>query len=580
MAAVEILKVGGRDFEVDCVLGSGGFSTVIKGIDVQTRKPVALKITYTDQFKYAGEKTQQQNQVHKEIKVMRQLSHAHVIRLLGYDLKSTYDGRSCIVMVQQLAPRRELFEYLMHSGLMGEQLSRTIFLQLVNALKMLHSKGIAHRDLKPENLLFDEKFKLKVADFGFAYVFQKKGDNKRDMQTELGTRGYMAPEILSSGTYDEKVDVFASGVIAFILVSGFPPFRETRDTDWWFNKIIKGKTNLFWLAHERKAKFSTEVKDLIQSMIQVDPAKRPTMEEIEKSDWCQGDVYDKDAYIKEMSKRHQIVKAARAKNTEKRDVFGEAIEKKVEALEKGKMLDIKPLITNTYREKFSSAESPMDVKRVLMQLGKIKKKVGGELNTLDLDDEILGDVAEALAEASTAEDISDCLGVSTETASDVITALNAIDLGLEKYDHGFTETLVDFDAAQLPAFNAEYQDPLECYNIKCGFGIVALAMQYYAVEKGGQVDFVTEKEVYVKCTFQIEEQFDVPTEDPDKWERHVVTDDLVVQVNLYSQKGDDNKVVFSNKSANYATAENFQKMVQEITTQTAIGSCMEKAQAQ
>jgi len=315
-------------------------------------------------------------------------------------------------------------------------------------------------------------------------------------------------------------------------------------------------------------------------MIQVDPAKRPTMEDIEKSDWCQGDVYDKDAYIKEMSKRHQIVKAARAKNTEKRDVFGEAIEKKVEALEKGKMLDIKPLITNTYREKFSSAESPMDVKRVLMQLGKIKKKVGGELNTLDLDDEILGDVAEALAEASTAEDISDCLGVSTETASDVITALNAIDLGLEKYDHGFTETLVDFDAAQLPAFNAEYQDPLECYNIKCGFGIVALAMQYYAVEKGGQVDFVTEKEVYVKCTFQIEEQFDVPTEDPDKWERHVVTDDLVVQVGLYSQKGDDNKVVFSNKSANYATAENFQKMVQEITTQTAIGSCMVKAQAQ
>lgn len=68
MAAAEILKVGGRDFEVDCVLGSGGFSTVVKGIDVQTRKPVALKITYTDQFKYEGEKTQQQNQVHKEIK--------------------------------------------------------------------------------------------------------------------------------------------------------------------------------------------------------------------------------------------------------------------------------------------------------------------------------------------------------------------------------------------------------------------------------------------------------------------------------------------------------------------------------
>lgn len=254
MAAAEVLEVGGRNFEVAGILGTGGFSTVLRGIDVQTRKPVALKITYTDQYKYEAEKNAQMSQVHKEIKVMRQLQHAHIIRLLGYDLKSTYAGRSCIVMVQQLAPRRELFEYLMHSGLMGEKLSRTIFLQLVNALKMLHSHGIAHRDLKPENLLFDEKFKLKVADFGFAYVFQKKGNDKKGMQTELGTRGYMAPEILARTSYTEKVDVFASGVICFILVSGFPPFRETRDTDWWFIKLFKEKPICFgWPMKEKQS---------------------------------------------------------------------------------------------------------------------------------------------------------------------------------------------------------------------------------------------------------------------------------------------------------------------------------------
>jgi serine/threonine protein kinase len=61
------------------------------------------------------------------------------------------------------------------------------------------------------------------------------------MRTELGTRGYMAPEISRTHSYDEKVDFFAAGVILFILLSGFPPFKVTENTDWWFDKIDQGK---------------------------------------------------------------------------------------------------------------------------------------------------------------------------------------------------------------------------------------------------------------------------------------------------------------------------------------------------
>eukprot|EP00494_Astrolonche_serrata_P023679 UN23937 len=188
------------------------------------------------------EKAAQKQQAHKEIKAMRTLNHANIIRLLGYDLVAKYENRPCVVLVQELAPNRELFDYLMHTKKFEEKLARTVFLQLVNGLKCVHDAGIAHRDLKPENLLFDKRFNLKIADFGFAFNWGRKGP----MSTELGTRGYMAPEILSGGKYDSKVDVFASGVVLFILLSGFPPFRETKLGDWWFDKVYKNKFGLFW----------------------------------------------------------------------------------------------------------------------------------------------------------------------------------------------------------------------------------------------------------------------------------------------------------------------------------------------
>merc|ERR1719291_328949 len=195
--------------------------------------------------------------------------------------------------------------------------------------------------------------------------------NKKGMKTELGTRGYMAPEILERGEYTSKVDVFASGVILFILISGFPPFRETRDSDWWFNKIIQGKVNLFWLAHERKAKFSTAVKELITSMIQVDPNKRPSMAEILNTKWCKGEVYNKEEYINEMTNRHEMVKKARVNaDTVKRGVFGERIEAKVKSLENGQFMELEPLIVNYYREKFKQVKAPKDTLTILKEMAR------------------------------------------------------------------------------------------------------------------------------------------------------------------------------------------------------------------
>jgi len=582
MAAATILKVGGRDFEVSNQLGKGGFSTVLKGIDVATKKQVALKITYIDTNKLT--KQHQIDQITAEIKIMRKpaAQHPNIIKLLGYDLKGTHDNRPCIVMVQQLACRKELFEYLMHSGLMGEKLSRTIFLQLARALEHLHNEGVAHRDLKPENLLFDSNFKLKIVDFGFAMSFAKKA-----MKTELGTRGYMAPEILERGEYSSKVDVFASGVTLFIMAAAFRPFRYTQDHDPFWMLIKKNKWKVFWKAHERRGTFTKELKKLISYMIQVDPNKRPTMTEILSTKWCKGEIFNKEEYVAEMSDRHEKVKKARVASASqvKRGVFGESIENKVKSLENGQLVDLEPLIVNYYREKFKTVKNSKDTMNILRELARnSKQKVKHTISEFskDLEEDELVELAGALAELESAGDLAEMLDLDADVAETIFNALNEIELGLEDYDHSMTETLLKFEKLELPEFDPDYQDPLECYNFKGGLGTLMLALKLHVQTKKGAIKPVTEDhKKAVNCIFNIVEKFDVPScndEDEDGvvtgWTTETVEDQLIIEVALYKVKGKDNKIVFMNRSDNCATAKNFKDIVQEICAQTAVGPLM------
>merc|ERR1719216_555861 len=114
--SVPKIKVGKRHYELGPTLGVGGFSEVKRGIDVGTGKRVALKITYTHEIKNQREMNSQLRSVQKEIKSMKKLNHVNIVRLLGYDLKCVVEGRNAIVMVQELAPKGELFDYLMHTN--------------------------------------------------------------------------------------------------------------------------------------------------------------------------------------------------------------------------------------------------------------------------------------------------------------------------------------------------------------------------------------------------------------------------------------------------------------------------------
>lgn len=165
-----------------------------------------------------------------EVEKLSSLNHLNVLNVLEpcKQGKVEYrDGRTkdVLYVVLELAQGGELFDYLMETGKFGERMSRYYFQQMIAGIEHIHSHGLTHRDLKPENLLFDAKFNVKIADFGFAAPLEGN-DGSGVQRTYLGTPFYMAPEIHEKRTYNgEKVDLFALGIILFILMSKNPPFK-------------------------------------------------------------------------------------------------------------------------------------------------------------------------------------------------------------------------------------------------------------------------------------------------------------------------------------------------------------------
>lgn len=114
----------------------------------------------------------------------------------------------------------------------------------------MHKAGVAHRDLKPENLMLTSDFQLKIADFGFAAPIEGR-DGSGTLSTQLGTESYMAPEIHLGKPYTGAgVDLFASAIILFIMLSQRPPFSRAEVSDPHYRLLVGDKANVFWQAHE------------------------------------------------------------------------------------------------------------------------------------------------------------------------------------------------------------------------------------------------------------------------------------------------------------------------------------------
>jgi serine/threonine protein kinase len=266
----------------------------------------------------------------KEIEILAELKHPNIVNLVEFHESADYvkkNGQSykAVAIIMELVPGGELFEYVADSGRFSEEVARTYFRILIETLEYCHNQGIAHRDLKPENLLFDGSFNLKVADFGFATLWSGK-DNSNQLHTILGTESYMAPEIHMRKPYSgTSVDLFACGIILFILYSGTPPFAKADPkSDPHYKLFCAGRQDVFWKAHERnKPKvqgrdtfYSEHFRDLLNAMLAADPKNRPTLEQIKSHAWYNGSIADINNLKLEFMQRKKMVDAELAKQRE------------------------------------------------------------------------------------------------------------------------------------------------------------------------------------------------------------------------------------------------------------------------
>ena len=244
--------------------------------------------------KDSGHDTGMFDVVMNEVGVMKQLNHKNIINLTDFSESAEFkkaNGASSDVfyLALELANGGELFDFIAQTGKFSEETARFYFHQMCDSFTYLHGEGVSHRDMKPENVMLDSEFNLKLADFGFS-------STKAQNETRRGTDSYMAPEIHMGQKYSgQNVDLFAAGIILFIMVTQHPPFAQAIPKDPHYKTISANRVDLFWKLHSRNKPsglefFSSEFRDLITSMLAFDPTHRPSLAEIKEHPWFTGPV--------------------------------------------------------------------------------------------------------------------------------------------------------------------------------------------------------------------------------------------------------------------------------------------------
>ncbi|XP_072231981.1 serine/threonine-protein kinase DCLK2-like [Leuresthes tenuis] len=257
-------------YKVGKVIGDGNFAVVKECVERSTGQEYALKII--DKARCCGK----EHLIENEVAVLRRVRHPSIIQLIEVDETPTQ-----LFLVMELVKGGDLFDAITSSTKYSERDSSAMVFNLAGAIKYLHRMNIVHRDIKPENLLVceypDGTKSLKLGDFGLATVVEGP------LYTVCGTPTYVAPEIIAETGYGLKVDIWAAGVITYILLCGFPPFRsENNIQEELFDQILRGKLEF---PSPDWDTISLPAKMLISQMLQVNVDARFTAEEVLSHPW-------------------------------------------------------------------------------------------------------------------------------------------------------------------------------------------------------------------------------------------------------------------------------------------------------
>ena len=259
-------------YEIKGTLGKGKFGKVKLGVHKQSGKQVAIKIINKNFLEGVD-----LEQIKSEIDILKIAKHPNIIKL--YDV---YENEKYIYIIMEYCLGGDLFSYIEKRNFkLSEERAAEIIHKLCTAVYFLHQYGIVHRDLKPENILMMDKTDnadIRLVDFGLGKMLGP-GEKCND---PFGTFSYVAPEVLEEKEYDFKVDLFAIGIITYLLVAGFLPFDDENS-----EKEIARQTVYEPTPFPKKIwnNISPEAKMFVDNLLNKDPDKRMNLGEVLQHKW-------------------------------------------------------------------------------------------------------------------------------------------------------------------------------------------------------------------------------------------------------------------------------------------------------
>ncbi|XP_060047614.1 serine/threonine-protein kinase DCLK1 isoform X3 [Erinaceus europaeus] len=268
-------------YKVGRTIGDGNFAVVKECVERSTAREYALKII--KKSKCRGKEHMIQN----EVSILRRVKHPNIVLLI-----EEMDVPTELYLVMELVKGGDLFDAITNTNKYTERDASGMLYNLASAIKYLHSLNIVHRDIKPENLLVyehqDGSKSLKLGDFGLATIVDGP------LYTVCGTPTYVAPEIIAETGYGLKVDIWAAGVITYILLCGFPPFRGSGDDqEVLFDQILMGQVDFpspYW------DNVSDSAKELITMMLLVNVDQRFSALQVLEHPWVNDDGLPENEY--------------------------------------------------------------------------------------------------------------------------------------------------------------------------------------------------------------------------------------------------------------------------------------------
>lgn len=267
------------DYQLSKKLGEGGFSVVFEGVSKTDMNGTTYAIKIVEKSKLRDVPSDGIT-VTNEIKILQSISHPNVVKIFD-----TYEDHEHIYLILEEIHGGELFDHIEKKSNYCERDARDFLFTIMSTVDYLHNMHIVHRDLKSENLLLTsahDNAGIKLIDFGFATYATSE-----TLTDSLGSPNFAAPEIIRSDPHGKPVDIWAIGVIAFILLTGYYPFDDLCPLKL-MRQIINGKVvfpDEFW------ATISDDAKDFISRCLTINSVLRLTASEALRHPWL-SDIHD------------------------------------------------------------------------------------------------------------------------------------------------------------------------------------------------------------------------------------------------------------------------------------------------